>query len=75
MSIGRFPANLILGGEEVVEEFPQAGSSRVRIEQNNGRSDESQYRIKPTPGTIKDFGDSGSAARFFFNFDEQESDE
>ena len=29
------------------------------------RGDESQYRIKPTKGTVRDFGDEGSAARFF----------
>ena len=40
--------------------------SRFRVEESSGRSDESQYRIKPTPGTVKDFGDSGGASRFFY---------
>jgi hypothetical protein len=40
-------------------------SSKFRIEKNRGRRDESQYRIKPTPGTVKDFGDSGGASRYF----------
>lgn len=66
-SLGRWPANICHdGSEEVLACFPQSGSKKVRIEKNSGRTDESQYRIKPTPGTVKDFGDDGNAARFFY---------
>jgi hypothetical protein len=53
----------------------QSGKSGagLRVEKKSGRKDESQYRIKT--GTIKDFGDTGTAARFFFNYTEQESSE
>jgi len=46
----------------------QSGESGAgfRVERKTGRKDESQYRIKPTPGTIKDFGDTGTAGRYFF---------
>jgi DNA modification methylase len=40
--------------------------STYRIERKSGRADESQYRIKPTPGTIKDHGDTGGPSRFFY---------
>jgi len=74
--LGRFPANLILGGEEVVEGFPEthgagntrpsgitAGNSIFGIGSNGMRN----------PKIPGDCG--GSASRFFFNFSEQESDE
>ena len=63
---GRWPANLAHDGSEAVtSEFPEAGSAKVRISETVEREDTSQYRMKPTEGTIKDFGDSGSTARFF----------
>jgi DNA modification methylase len=77
---GRWPPNLLLThseacveGGDCAEDCPvaemdrQSGTSKAkfRVEQNSGRADESQYRIKPTPGTIKDFGDAGGASRFF----------
>jgi DNA modification methylase len=72
---GRWPANFIHdGSEEVLAVFPDSNSAKVRIEQNFGRADESQYRIKPVPGVIKDFGDSGSAARFFYQAKADASD-
>jgi len=65
---GRWPANVILdGSEEVLAGFPATDKGKYRVVQNDeGRLDESQYRIKPTKGTIRDFGDEGSAARFFY---------
>ena len=76
MSQGRWPANFVHDGSEgVMLQFPDSGSTRVRIEKGSGRADESQYRIKPTPGTVKDFGDTGSAARFFKQIDEFKEEE
>lgn len=43
------------------------GNARV-VNDSEGRSDESQYRIKPTSGTVRDFGDKGGASRFYPNF-------
>lgn len=65
---GRWPANVILDEESARLLDAQSGvtSSKPRIERNSGRADESQYRIKPTPGTVKDFGDTGGASRFFY---------
>jgi len=75
--LGRFPANLILGGEEVVAGFPSPhGAGAARENQPGGT-----FTGKPGWGNIgigqKGFriGDSGSASRFFFNFSEQEADE
>jgi len=63
---GRWPANLMHDGSAyILLGFPQTGSSKPRVERNSGRQDESEYRIKPVPGVLKDFGDKGSAARFF----------
>lgn len=66
--LGRWPANVVLDEEAAAMLDEQSGetASRPRIERNSGRADESQYRIKPTPGTIKDFGDTGGASRFFY---------
>ena len=65
---GRWPANLIHdGSEEVVALFPESEGGTFRItRETEGREDESQYRTKPTEGTIRNLGDSGSAARFFY---------
>lgn len=77
---GRYPANLILecncgagqGGRHketcvcrILDRQSGESTSKYRIERNSGRADESQYRIKPTPGTIKDFGDKGGVSRYF----------
>lgn len=69
---GRFPANLILSGEEVVEGFPDA-----RGAVSNGRKGADgacfgHYGVMPQQVGR---ADSGSAARFFFNYNEQESDD
>jgi hypothetical protein len=76
---GRFPANLILGGEEVVEGFPSphgAGSvtdgKHCAGKREGYRKDVGAFQYG---GAAPRFGDSGSASRFFFNFSEQESDE
>jgi DNA modification methylase len=70
-TMGRFPANLILdGSDEVLDVFAaygdKGGGGKPRMTKpNQGRADESQYRIKPTEGTVRDHGDTGTAARFF----------
>jgi site-specific DNA-methyltransferase (adenine-specific) len=70
--IGRWPANVTHdGSDEVLEAFAafgdRGGGGKHRVtEENEGRLDESQYRIKPTAGTIRDHGDAGTAARFFY---------
>jgi site-specific DNA-methyltransferase (adenine-specific) len=66
---GRWPANILHdGSEEVLAGFPvTGGGSKVRItEDNEGRRDESFLSwLKPTAGTVRSMGDSGTAARFF----------
>jgi len=69
---GRFPANLIIGGEEVLVGFPQARSSgdlRSPTQHAGGCFGGG------LTGLSNNYADSGSASRFFFNFSEQESDE
>ena len=68
VAAGRWPANILLDEEAATQLDQQSGqtASKVRIEKNFGRKDESQYRIKPVPGVVKDFGDSGGASRFFY---------
>jgi len=71
---GRWPANLVVGGEEVVGLFPETmsikGKPRKAVIKN-------QTRLKNSKNTFVscEYDDSGSASRFFFNFSEQESDE
>jgi hypothetical protein len=72
--LGRFPANLILGGEEVVEGFPisevsGAAKSHKALQRKGGMWGKMKHIDNFAPS------DSGSASRFFFNFAEQESDE
>jgi len=71
---GRWPANLILGGEEVVVGFPMTmsikGKPRKAVIKNQTRLNNSKNVFVNC-----EYGDSGSASRFFFNFTEQESDE
>ena len=71
-SLGRWPANLVVGGEETVRKFPETAPSKpgLRRNQNTGWCCSS----KPTDILVS-YADSGSAARFFFNISEQESDE
>lgn len=79
--VGRWPANLIVGGEEVVRKFPETAPAKSanRGLQHSGRhgglSDLGE-NFKSGTDTIRGHSDSGgSAARFFFNVTEQESDE
>jgi len=75
--LGRFPANLILGGEEVTMGFPLTGLStggKTGAVGSGGRYNGGWNGTNPGI-SAGGFGDSGSASRFFFNFSEQESDE
>ena len=78
-SLGRFPANLILGGEEVMEGFPSPHSAGYATDGEHCAGTREGERNTPGGfqygGNANRFGDSGSASRFFFNFSEQESDE
>jgi site-specific DNA-methyltransferase (adenine-specific) len=60
---GRWPANLIHdGSEEVLERFPESNSSEPR-EPSGSRQRQSGFHMTDGSGG---FGDSGSAARFFY---------
>lgn len=70
LSKGRWPANLILDGSaEVFVGFPHTKSGQLTQKTKargwNGNSGKQKWDGMS--------GDSGSAARFFFNFNEQES--
>jgi len=73
---GRWPANLIVGGEETVRKFPET-DGRLGMTGKTGHNNSifagfaHQDEDQRSTGTA----DSGSAARFFFNISEQESDE
>jgi site-specific DNA-methyltransferase (adenine-specific) len=74
---GRFPANLILGGEEVTMGFPLTGLStggKTGAVGSGGRYNGGWNGTNPGI-SAGGFGDSGTASRFFFNFSEQEADE
>lgn len=65
---GRFPANVIHdGSEEVLEGFPHTTSGEPGI-MRKGTNDSAAYNAESRPpGTpMTGFGDSGSAARFFY---------
>lgn len=69
--LGRWPANLIHdGSEEVVKLFPELhGAGAARTGSKNPRESKhkaSSYKIRKSTGTAFRFGDSGSAARFFY---------
>ena len=64
---GRYPANIIHdGSEEVLEGFPdtKSGEPGIKSQGNNGAAYHAESRPPGTPMT--GFGDSGSAARFFY---------
>jgi len=74
-TLGRWPANLIVGGEEVVGLFPQSNSSSTK-RNRMPKMNREQWRMGGLQyNDTTEYGDSGSASRFFFNFSEQESDE
>jgi len=74
---GRFPANLILGGEEVARGFPETRSGKPSGVRHGTRNRFRMVEMQNSPidFLLTGYGDSGSASRFFFNFTEQESDE
>ena len=64
---GRFPTNFIHdGSDEVLEGFPhtKSGKPGIKSQGNNGAAYYAESRPPGTP--MKGFGDSGSAARFFY---------
>ena len=69
---GRWPANLIHdGSDEVVNLFPQTGVSKggnsTQINVGSGRYNWNNGETQKTPdGVDPGYGDSGSAARFFY---------
>lgn len=71
--IGRWPANFTHdGSEEVLELFPQTGISRggnsTQINSGSGKYNWNVGDRKATPNGIDPgYGDSGSAARFFYS--------
>lgn len=73
--VGRWPANLIHdGSEEVLAGFPhtQSGEPGIKHGGNNGSAYHEESR---PPGTqMGGFGDSGSAARFFYTAKADSSD-
>ena len=64
---GRFPANVIHdGSEEVLEGFPETKSGEPGVK-NKGNDGAAYGKESRPPGTpMGGFGDSGSAARFFY---------
>ena len=66
---GRFPANLIHDGSpEVVGLFPSPhGAGKARTGSDNPRgSKANMFGVEHDTGSMHRFGDSGSAARFFY---------
>jgi len=67
ITVGRFPANVLHdGSEEVLEGFPhtKSGEPGIKNKGNDGTAYHAESRPPGTPMT--GFGDSGSAARFFY---------
>jgi hypothetical protein len=75
-TLGRWPANLVVGGEETVRKFPVV-DGRVGMTGKTGRNKSifAGFTYQDEDQRSTGTADSGSAARFFFNFAEQESDE
>ena len=69
IELGRYPANLIHdGSEEVLEQFPDAGGGygkRGSFKNTNLAQQGHEFKLAETGQTIG-YGDSGSAARFFY---------
>ncbi|RLC81726.1 MAG: site-specific DNA-methyltransferase [Chloroflexi bacterium] len=62
---GRFPANILHdGSEEVVELFPNSGSGKL-VKKKRSRNIFNDKDIGSNP-MVDNYGDSGSAARFFY---------
>jgi site-specific DNA-methyltransferase (adenine-specific) len=76
-NLGRWPANLVLGGEEVASGFPDSKGQQgdVRGTEQSRAGSKGIYGIFNGVAISTKRGDSGSASRFFLNFAEQESDE
>ena len=65
--LGRWPANLIHdGSEEVVGLFPNANGSKPGTRYNGPKFDGDVYNASSTAQKEFGYGDSGSAARFFY---------
>lgn len=66
---GRYPANLIHdGSDEVLKHFPDAGGGygkKGSFKNTNLADQGHEYKLKETGQTVG-YGDSGSAARFFY---------
>jgi site-specific DNA-methyltransferase (adenine-specific) len=64
---GRWPANLIHdGSEEVVGLFPNAKGAAIGTKYRGPKFDGDVYNASTTPQIEFGYGDSGSAARFFY---------
>jgi hypothetical protein len=77
---GRFPANLILDSSASTQMGEQSGTSKSSGGRTIKRSGGTYVggtgdNVKTWSNDDPGFGDTGTAARFFFNFSEQESDE
>ena len=66
-TIGRWPANVIHdGSDEVVGLFPNANGSKPGTRYNGPKFDGDVYNASSTAQKEFGYGDSGSAARFFY---------
>jgi site-specific DNA-methyltransferase (adenine-specific) len=66
-ALGRWPANVILdGSDEVVGLFPNANGSKPGTRYNGPKFDGDVYNASNTAQKECGYGDSGSAARFFY---------
>ena len=68
---GRWPANILHdGSEEVLAGFPSAGGGKFSRNSDSGRTAISTRAHNPRPpnttGSVCNYGDSGTAARFFY---------
>jgi DNA modification methylase len=67
-NIGRFPANIIHDGSpEVMELFPDTKSGKPGIKHKGNDGAAYGAESRPAGSQMGGFGDSGSAARFFYN--------